>query len=125
MKKQKSQKIFFILFWILTVIITSIWSYENTDKLESIKSYFLKSKKPKVLANTEEVFVKPANSFMVEVSKVISLSEKTALQDFKNTKHIVLGGDKLHTKIVKNFWGVLVDFRGFSGGSFGEKFLKR
>ena len=46
MKKQKFQKIFFVLFWILTVIITSIWSYENTDKLEAIKSYFLKSKKP-------------------------------------------------------------------------------
>ena len=32
------------------------------------------------------------------------LSEKTASQDFKNTKHVVLGGDKLHTKIVKNFY---------------------
>ena len=63
MKRQKSQKIFFILFWILTVIITSIWSYENHDKLEAIKSYFLKNKKPKVKANTEEVFVRVANSF--------------------------------------------------------------
>ena len=83
MKKQKSQKIFFILFWILTVIITSIWSYENHDKLEAIKSYFLKNKKPKVKANTEEVFVRAANSFLVEVSKMISLSEKTAFVVFE------------------------------------------
>jgi len=82
MKRQKSQKIFFILFWILTVIITSIWSYENPDKLEAIKSYFFKNKKPKVKANTEEVFVRVANSFLVEVSKMISLSEKTAFVVF-------------------------------------------
>ena len=95
----KKQKLFIILFWILSIILTSIWSYENNDKLEIIKSYFLKKKAPKIEANTKDIFVKVANSFSVKISKVITLSEKTAFVIFdKNVPDFDESSIKIYTQ---------------------------
>ena len=72
------KKILFIASWFLSLIIVSLYTYENPESIEKIKHYYKSKKEPKVqieITNTEKI---KANSFSVEFSKVISLSEKTA-----------------------------------------------
>ena len=78
MKKKYLFKIFFIIIWFLTIVFASFWGYENPEKVEILKSYFKKNTPPKI--NREKnIYEKViANSFTVEFSKVVSLSEKTA-----------------------------------------------
>ena len=40
------KKLFFITIWIFSIIISIIWSYENPDKIESLKDSFKKNKSP-------------------------------------------------------------------------------
>ena len=72
-------KIFLIsLIWLSSLIIASLYTYEHPEKIELIKYYFNKVKAPEAelqKANFQKVL---ANSFSVEFSQVISLSEKTA-----------------------------------------------
>ena len=78
MNKQYLVKIFFFSIWFLTLIFASFWGYENPEKIESIKSYFKKKIPPQVSRETTDVIEVVANSFSVELSKIISLSGKTA-----------------------------------------------
>jgi len=72
------KKIIIIFVWIATLLFTSLWSYENPESIETIKLYFKKSKTPKIEREAELSREVKANSFSVEYTKVISLSEKTA-----------------------------------------------
>ena len=78
MNKQHLVRAFFVLIWFLTLMLASFWGYENPEKIESTKSYFKKRTPPKVSAEKTEAKEIIANSFSVEFSKIISLSEKTA-----------------------------------------------
>ena len=74
MKKKLS--IFF--FWFLSLILTSIYIHENPELIEEVKKN-LKDDKILVLAVEEEdILTTPGNSFILEFSKVLSFSEKTA-----------------------------------------------
>ena len=72
------KKILFILSWLLSLIIISIYVNENPERIEIIKSYFSKDKIPIIRAREGEIERSPGNSFIVEFLKVISLSERTA-----------------------------------------------
>ena len=67
-----------ILIWLFSLLTISIYVHENPEIIESAKEYINKDKKPWVRANDDEVQRSPGNSFIVEFSKVLSLSEKTA-----------------------------------------------
>ena len=71
-------KLIITLFWFLSVIGSIIWSYENPEKIESLKDYFKKNQNPEIniAEETSEKFI--ANAFDVEVTKIIELEEKTA-----------------------------------------------
>jgi hypothetical protein len=73
-------KNFLIIFtlWLLTILFTAIWTFENPEKIEKIKSHFKKKQKIKVevVENEGEKFI--ANSFTVEVKKVLEFNDKTA-----------------------------------------------
>ena len=75
----------FIIFslWLLTILFTVIWTFENPEKIEKIKSYFKKkqSVKVEVVENEEQKFI--ANSFTVEVKKVLNFNDKTAFVSYK------------------------------------------
>ena len=72
------KKILIFFIWILSIIFTIIYFHENPEIVEKIKKYF-KNEKDIVIAQQEgEIFRKPANSFLVEISEVLSFSEKTA-----------------------------------------------
>ena len=78
MKKKYLFKIFFIIIWFLTLVFASFWGYENPEKVEILKSYLEKNIPPKVNRENNIYEKVIANSFTVEFSKVVSLSEKTA-----------------------------------------------
>ena len=69
---------FIILIWVISIAFAILWGYENPEKVESIKGYFKKNKVPEASIDKSEIKEIIANSFNVEFSKVISLSEKTA-----------------------------------------------
>ena len=73
-------KNFLIIFtlWLLTILLTAIWVFENPEKIEKIKSHFKKKQKVEVevIENEVEKFI--ANSFTVEVKKVLEFNDKTA-----------------------------------------------
>ena len=76
--------IFFI--WILSLIFAIIYFHENPEFVEKIKKFF-KNEKNIIIAQQEgEIFRKPGNSFLVEISEVLSFSKKTAfvIHDKKN-----------------------------------------
>ena len=72
------KKILFILSWLLSLIIISLYVNENPERIEIIKSYFIKDKVPTLKAQEGDIQRSPGNSFVVEFLKVISLSERTA-----------------------------------------------
>ena len=67
----------FILIWLLSLIFISVYTYENPEKLDTIKHYFNKYKKQEITSVKEETHRVPGNSFVVEFSQEISFSEKT------------------------------------------------
>ena len=72
------KKILFILSWLLSLVVISVYVHENPEKIEIIKDYFNKNKIPTVKATEGEIQRSTGNSFIVEFSKVLSLSERTA-----------------------------------------------
>jgi len=72
------KKILFISLWIVSLAIASIYTYEHPEKIEIIKSFFYEKKEPEIKYVNKEIKKISANSFNVEFSKIISISEKTA-----------------------------------------------
>ena len=58
-------KLIIISFWFLSVVGSIIWSYENPEKIESLKDYFKKNQNPEIniAEETSEKFI--ANAFDV------------------------------------------------------------
>ena len=73
-------KKFIIIFtlWLLTVLLTAIWTFENPEKVEKIKSFFKKKQVAEVAVSKSETQKFLANSFTVEANKVIEFKDKTA-----------------------------------------------
>ena len=69
--------IIFIL-WLLTVLSTAIWTFENPEKIEKIKSFFKKKQVVEIEVSENETQSFVANSFNVEIKKVLELKDKTA-----------------------------------------------
>jgi hypothetical protein len=72
------KKITIIVFWIISILISIIWSYEHPEKIESLKDSFKKNKSPEIenIESEKKIFV--ANSFEVHTKKIIQLKDKTA-----------------------------------------------
>ena len=64
--------------WLLTIFFTAIWTFENPEKIEKIKSFFKKKQSVQVEAVEDEGQKFIANSFSVEVKKVLEFNDKTA-----------------------------------------------
>ena len=73
-------KKFLIIFtlWLLSVLLTAIWTFENPEKVEKIKSFFKKKQVAEVAVSKSETQKFLANSFTVEANKVLKLKDKTA-----------------------------------------------
>ena len=66
------------LVWILSIVFSVIWSYENPEKVELIKSYFKKKQTVEVKKASSNIQRFTANSFSIEVEKVLDINDKTA-----------------------------------------------
>ena len=66
MKKKVIKNLLLLILWIITIIFTSVWVYENPEPIEILKNYLKKNK------------IVKANSFNIKIDKIISLSKKTA-----------------------------------------------
>jgi len=83
-------RILFLLLWILSVFGAVIWTNENPDKIQVIKSSLKKKyTKPEynfVNENTNETDIVDANSYKISLKKIISLKGKTSfvLSNIKN-----------------------------------------
>ena len=66
MKEKIIKNLLLLILWIITIIFTSVWVYENPETVEILKNYFKKNK------------IVKANSFNIKIDKIISLSERTA-----------------------------------------------
>ena len=64
--------------WLLSILFTAIWTFENPEKIEKIKSQFKKKQTVQVEVNEGEGQKFIANSFSVEVKKVLDFNDKTA-----------------------------------------------
>ena len=71
-------KTLFIIGWVLSLIIAILYTYENSEKIDIIKNRFKKHLAPNVKVEEETAQIIIANSFHIKLSKVISLSKKTA-----------------------------------------------
>jgi hypothetical protein len=79
--------------WFLSLLAVSIYTYEHPEKIEEIKNLYKKNKKPKIEiknTNEEENFQFIANSYNVNVEKILSIENKTSfityLDSYKNFK---------------------------------------
>jgi glucose/arabinose dehydrogenase len=71
------------LLWLISTIFVIIWTFDNPDIIEKVKSNFKKKIKPSYHLNTEvqkdaEIIKIQTNSFTVKIKKIASLKDKTA-----------------------------------------------
>lgn len=69
---------FFIPIWIISLILVSLFVYENPEKVEIVKDFFSSKKKVVIESEEGELLRSDGNSFVIEFFKELSLSEKTA-----------------------------------------------
>ena len=72
------KKFSIILLWLASVVLISLYTYENPEIIEKTKNYFKGDKNLVVLRQKGEISRRPGNSFFIEFSEVVSFSEKTA-----------------------------------------------
>jgi len=81
------KKLFIFVLWFVTIIYTAIWTFENPEKIEKIKSQFKKNKKIETKNVTTESKKISANSFVINLTQVIENTNKTAFVIYpKNIK---------------------------------------
>ena len=85
------KKLYFITIWLISIIISIIWSYENPEKIESLKDKFKKNKSPIIENIDTEKKIHIANSFEVHSKQIIKLEDKTAFIIYPE-------GDKIFSK---------------------------
>ena len=69
---------FILVVWLFSIIASIIWSFENPEKVEKLKDFFKKKKKIEVNIPKDNTIEFNANSFDVEIEKVLDLNDKTA-----------------------------------------------
>ena len=72
------KKFLAVLFWLFSLIIAIIYTYENPEKFDVIKNHFKKYTTSKIKVEKGPTQIVKSNSFHVKFSKIISLNAKTA-----------------------------------------------
>ena len=73
------KKITLLIIWLLSIIISIVWSYENPEKIERLKFYFKKNQKPDVNIITTNYKNFTANAFDLEIKKLFHLIKNQLL----------------------------------------------
>jgi hypothetical protein len=78
------KKLFIFFLWVITIIYAVVWTFENPEKIEKIKSEFKKNEKVEtkvITAESKKIF---ANSFSIDLSQVLENTSKTAFVTYPN-----------------------------------------
>ena len=67
-----------LIIWILSIIMTALWTFENPEKVEKVKSFFKKKKIIETKVVNESLTEVTANSFNINFNKVLEINGKTA-----------------------------------------------
>ena len=79
------KRILIFLLWFFSIVFTIIWTYENPEKIEKIKSSFKKEQAIKVNTSDENSIKIIANSFELNIKKVLDFKDKTAFVAYNNS----------------------------------------
>jgi len=78
------KKLFISFLWVVTIIYAVIWTFENPEKIEKIKSEFQKNEKVKIKIATSKSKNISANSFTINLTQVLENTSKTAFVTYPN-----------------------------------------
>ena len=101
---KKKNFIIFII-WILSIIGSILWTFENPEKIESIKNYFKKKEITEINIINESLTKVIANSFNVNFNRVLEINEKTAFIIHGNKKKFNTQDLEIYTQsgsLIKN-----------------------
>ena len=101
------KKINFLIFiiWILSILVTVLWTFENPEKIEMVKSYFKKKKITETKVANESLTEVTANSFNINFNKVLEMNGKTAFVIHKTGKKFNTRDLEIYTQsgtLIKN-----------------------
>ncbi|MDC0544887.1 PQQ-dependent sugar dehydrogenase [Pelagibacteraceae bacterium] len=94
-----------LIIWILSIIVSILWTFENPEKIEKIKSYFNKKKITETKVVNESLTEVIANSFHVNFNKVLEINDKTAFVIHKRGKNFNTRDLEIYTQsgtLIKN-----------------------
>ena len=95
-----------ILLWLISIVFAVIWTFDNLDIIEKVKSNFKKKIQPKYSLNIEEeqdskTIKIETNSYTVKVKKIAFLKDKTAfLLNSSNNKNFKKEQISIYTQSV-------------------------
>lgn len=100
------KKIIIFIAWVLSVIFSILWTFENPEKIEKIKNSFKKNKKPEISKSQNLAESVIANSFKVNFTKILELKNKTAFVSYpQNLPRFDIKELKIYTQngyLIKN-----------------------
>ena len=67
------KKLLLVLGWFFSLVLISIYTHENPERIEKIKNIFSKNNKPMLRGEEGEIHRNEGNAFVIEFSKVLSL----------------------------------------------------
>ena len=78
------KNLFFFILWLVTIVYTIVWTFENPEKIEKIKDRFKKNKQIeiKVVSGINKNI--SANAFTLNLSQVLENKNKTAFVIYPN-----------------------------------------
>lgn len=77
-----SIKLLIILFWVLSIIVSIIWTFENPEKIDKLKDLIKKNKIPSInkVETNEEHYL--ANAYEISLEKIINFTDKVAFLEY-------------------------------------------
>ena len=101
----KKTNFLILIIWIISIIVSILWTFENPEKIEKIKSYFNKKKITETKVINESTTEVTANSFHVNFNKVLEINDKTAFVIHKSGKNFNTADLEIYTQsgtLIKN-----------------------
>ena len=94
------KKINFVIFifWFLSLIISILWTFENPEKIEKVKSYFKKKNITEAKISNDSLKEVTANSFSVNFNEVLEINNKTAFVIHKKGKKFNIQNLEIYTQ---------------------------
>ena len=88
--------------WLVTIIYTAIWTFENPERIEKFKDAFKKNQKAEIKAISGESKNVVANAFTLKLTQVLENSSKTAFVTYPKNIQIFDPFNLTIFKIIKH-----------------------